>query len=524
MLKIDNECPHSRTGEDEGVSAFSSTPLDQKPGAAARMLVELDWQRGAQVFNGNVCRLRGAIPPGFLSGLSGEPTSSVQWTASTSNYFVGPANQGITAAVGTLRLVVKLLSVPDGTFRVVVADFGGGGFYISTANPTAGAIFCTIYLAGGTSKVTVAIPLKASSVGKWIVFHFTADGTAARAYMNGRERGVGTATGLAPAAPGVGDQLYLGRWSGGDPSGNFAFSELSYTPTVLTPAQIDADAHAIMRRPQKLIFTAMTGTTLQYVAADYNGGASWAPRIGVGTLTKNGTVTLNPETLIGWTRNVGRIMQSGDSQTKDGFYTIKGAEYNAIQQKMDADGWYYEWCGPSSAGWTGGPNPMTLPLHRAEQGETAAQAATGIPLWGGIAFNTFYSTYRPALSCIVFATNDLGADLVTAAVAWTRSVTLFNLALTGAPWCHIWTRSISVPHGPLYITALAQFQSYNSTLPANAAAYGITTLDIGTPAYDPSDGLHFLDGSTGYGIYSAGTLDGMAAITYTMFVANTWGG
>ena len=454
-------------------------------------------------------------------GAPGEITKSASQAVSTSNYFLGNVNEG-TGALGTIRFTMRVIAVPDGTFRVIAANFGGGGWYLSSANPTAGAIFLTCYLAGGTSKVSAGIQIVAADVGKTIVVHATADSSFLRVFLNGCEQGTGVSTGLAPAAPAAGDALYIGKYSGGSPSGDFALMDLSYSPTVLTPAQIDADAASIMGRRAKLAFPTMPGTTKQWNAIEYSGGANWAPRVGTGTLAKNGTIASNTESSISWVRNLGRIMWCGDSQVSDGFYTIKAAEWNALTQYFIANAIRYVLVGPATAGWNGGPNALVSPAHRGASGETAANADTGT-LWSSTTFAGFHTTYRPRISMVAFGTNDLGADLVSPATVRTRMETLFTAARSTAPWVHLLTRSLPVPHGPMYLASAADFTAYNAAGPAWAAANGVGYVDIGDPDRDGTDGLHILDGATGYGTYSAPDVSGVASPTLAALMAHAWG-
>ena len=338
---------------------------------------------------------------------------------------------------------------------------------MSTANPTAGSLFVTLYKTGGGSVITPAIPIFATDVGKTMVLHIQADGTAARVCLNGKERLSGTAMADTNKPPAGAAAIQIGKSDlGGAASGDFALLDLAYTPTLLTMSQVDADAAAIMSRRARLSFPTMPGTTLEYDARDLAASpTTWVPKIGTGTLTKNGTVSVNTETAVTWVRNAGNIMAVGDSQIRNSFYDpFVGAQFQGIEDKFIADGWHYDYVGPFSDGWGTGADPLVQTHHRGVSGETAAICHAGD---GGslLTLAAYLALYRPCWVLLGHLTNDFGADLVNQATAGARMQSLIADVVSSCPWAKAWLWTLAVPHGPLYAATAAQFTTWNTNLP-----------------------------------------------------------
>lgn len=211
-------------------------------------------------------------------------------------YFQGPSGSG-RGVLGTIRIVGRLLSVPAGSQRIVIgrAEPSGilGGWYLPTGL-SAGGINLVHRITGAT-KISPTYTFVGGDVGSVFVLHGTADSSYLRLYMGGAEVGSGTAMGAAPAAALVTDALTIGRFQHvpGLSNPHVGLIDVAISPTVMTAAEIAADAAKIMGRSHHLSLPSIPGEDQRFTARDLVTVADWHDRDGDDcTLTRTGSPTL----------------------------------------------------------------------------------------------------------------------------------------------------------------------------------------------------------------------------------------
>lgn len=214
------------------------------------------------------------------------------WTSA--NYYVGSNSLG-RGAVGTVRGVCMLISLPSGSTKVAAGRMNGtatGGWRVDTGNGGSGTFS---FLAGGTPayQESPRHTFSGGDVGSIFVFHGWVDaGGTVRLAIGGAEVSAGSSGTLTPADPGA-VPVYIGRWSSGFDNSHIGWIDLSATATAMTLAEIAADAEIIMSSNAQTIPT-LPGQDMRFNASDIapDGGA-WHDRDGDNcTLTEAGTVSL----------------------------------------------------------------------------------------------------------------------------------------------------------------------------------------------------------------------------------------
>lgn len=199
-----------------------------------------------------------------------------------------------------------------------------------------------------------------------------------------------------------------------------------------------------------------------------------------------------------WKRYAGRILWEGDSITR-GSNGDNGGWRKYVQAALEAANIGYVAVGPLTAGSTG----MTQTAHNGVSG--SSMSASGVA--------TDCSTYTPNVMCLAFGMNDLGSGTSSTTFLATLNSGIDNIqALEIVKSSKILVQKVLLPtsaHASYYAN-LAQFTACQSAAPAQMTTQGVTYVDCGSPAQ--SDGVHPVDGATGYDIMGAAMLSALLSV------------
>lgn len=227
-----------------------------------------------------------------------EPTYYADgWT--DSDYYQGSAGAG-RAVVGTVRLVGYLVSLPGSSDKIIAGNMSAAayGWRIDTG---LGADAISVIM-GGSSTGWDESPrhtFVSGDVGSIFVLHAWCDSGGVHMAIGGAEVGTGSGSTITVTDPSTGAAPTIGRWqhATGYSNPHIGVINLSATATVLSLAEIAADAASIMARGVRLSFPFMPGEDMRYVARDIVATSSWHDRIADdATLTETGSVTVTEVT------------------------------------------------------------------------------------------------------------------------------------------------------------------------------------------------------------------------------------
>lgn len=201
---------------------------------------------------------------------------------------------GVGGTPQTIRLVLYISALPGTPQRVLYMHENASvhGARIYTGN---GAVELRALFGGsGGLQITPGYAFVAGDVGKLMVVHAWVD-TVAHLAVGGAEVGSGSSA-VTVTAPGGTARVTVGRSQhnlgyAADPG--VKILSICQSGTAITPAQVAADAAAIMSRARGLVYPALPGETLRYVANDLVTSTDWHDRTGDDcTLTRTGTLTV----------------------------------------------------------------------------------------------------------------------------------------------------------------------------------------------------------------------------------------
>lgn len=215
------------------------------------------------------------------------------WT--DSDYYQNAAGEG-RGILGTVRLVGYLASLPAAVQKVLAGrtDASNNGWRLQTGISVEGISL----IAGGSGTGWAESPrytFAAGDVGRLFVLHGWVDAGGVHLAIGGAEVGAGSGSLITTTDPGGAAYLTLGRWqhAGGFSNPHVGIASLCASPTVMTPAEIAADAAAIMLSGTRLLLPTMPGEDLRLVAADALAGP-WVDRDGNDcTLAESGAVSVS---------------------------------------------------------------------------------------------------------------------------------------------------------------------------------------------------------------------------------------
>ena len=183
-------------------------------------------------------------------------------------------------------------------------------------------------------------------------------------------------------------------------------------------------------------------------------------------------------------RNAGKILWHGDSITR-GRVADTGGWRKSVQAALESARIDYTSVGPTTSYSPG----MTQTAHAGTAGATLSSSTIA----------TAVSTYTPNVICIAYGMNDMGGGTTAAAFLTTLDAAIDACQSAGILDARILIQKTYLPDSGDYVgyyANLAQYQAYQSQIAARAAAQGVTLVDVGDPV--KSDGIHPIDGATGY--------------------------
>lgn len=241
---------------------------------------------------------------------SNAATLTVQWANdyqvrgfTDSNYFQATSDVGVTS-LGTLRCIFKLLDLPASGQRIIVGRVGAsgagiGGWYLTTGyNGSANAadVIGVAHRnnASTTPTFTPVFTFVAGDVGKHFVLHATCTDSKCRLYIGGVEVGSGTTPAGALIAAPTTARTTIGRFQHATSLSNphVALVHYAVTATVLSAADIFADALAIQAETSNLQIPTLTSETERFDADAIASETNWVATTGGFTLTRNGSLTV----------------------------------------------------------------------------------------------------------------------------------------------------------------------------------------------------------------------------------------
>lgn len=215
-----------------------------------------------------------------------------------SDYYSSSAGDG-TGTIGTVRAVLRVLSVPTaGVQKIIACQISSGqvGWRLQWG---LGGLSSISAVMGGAVTGWAISPLHtvtAGDVGDLLAVHAHAGAGGVHLYIGGAEVGTGSGGTITPTNPGS-ESVVIGRYphAGGlSEGGHCGVVSLCTSPTVMTPSEIAADAAAIMSSGSRLVLPTMPGEDVRFVAYDIRtDSSSWHDRDGDNaTLTLTGSVSV----------------------------------------------------------------------------------------------------------------------------------------------------------------------------------------------------------------------------------------
>lgn len=450
--------------------------------------------------DGLVCSLLG-LGLGFGGGGGQVQASSVAF--SSGNRYESAAGAFSAEDPGTIRIRMKVLTVPNSGIRVMCAFSGSGtGFIVWTQDKSGGTLsnpqLCVFAgVDGGIPQVAEKVILS-EQVGTILTLHIVFErvggvGTKVRVYLDGEEIGLGAVT----AGFGVGYTTYnrpsaalaLGDLPGGGFPGEQAIVEMAWSATAFTAAQVRTD-NALG------IGVAMSGETHHWTASPTL-GATWTDTgSGAKNLTRTGTPTISTGTAL--LARVKRTFNAwGDSITqgqRPGPITTGDSWRRRLQHLLQGAGRGITWVGGSFP-----TSPVTPDYDYWNNGSGGESLVTRL---GTFASDLPNAGGNRVGSVISYGTNDFMVSSRTASQFATdlqTAVTTHQTARPGAPVLI----TCPMPVGSSIGTApqRAQLASFRSswattlaTIKAACTNGAVEGVDLGLAISNPDDTSQLFDG------------------------------